>query len=90
MTGLLRRRRPFGLAVRPGFLRSCAALSAIPALTAHLSWTHRQGELGIAALALCALMAVLHLGAALSKTWALRTAFLAAPGTAAVLLNHPG
>ncbi|MDW8356227.1 MAG: sulfatase-like hydrolase/transferase, partial [Bryobacterales bacterium] len=83
---LLRRRPPFGLAIRPGFLPSCAALSVTAALAVHLSRPHARGELGVSALALCGLVAVVQLGGAVSETWARRTAVLANPWAASATI----
>lgn len=76
---ILQRWRPFGFSPPVSFLPSVAALSVTAALTAHLSRPHPRGELGIAALALCILLAALQLAGAVSEQWARRWAFLANP-----------
>ncbi|HXG32776.1 MAG TPA: sulfatase-like hydrolase/transferase [Bryobacteraceae bacterium] len=83
---LLRRWRPFGFSPPASFLPSCAALSISAALALHLSRPHVRGELGLAALALCITLAAVQLGGALSERWARRSAFVANPWAASLIV----
>lgn len=82
----VRRRRLFGWRPPSSFLPSCAALSVTAALAVHWSRPYARGELGLAALALCGLVAILQFGGVVSDAWARRTAFLANAWTASAVV----
>jgi arylsulfatase A-like enzyme len=83
---LVRRSPPFGFSPPASFLPSVAALSVTAVLTVHLSRPHAREGLGIAALALCAMLAACQLGGAFSEKWARRTASLANPWAASLIV----
>jgi arylsulfatase A-like enzyme len=83
---LLRRSRPFGFSPPASFLPSAAALSVTAVLTVHLSRPHAREDLGIAALALCAMLAACQLGSTVSQKWARRTVSLANPWAASLIV----